>query len=41
MQTRGEIFRYLCDIHEFQRLHKALLRNEFGFRHTAAGEDAI
>jgi hypothetical protein len=42
MQTRGERFRDLCDINEFQRLHnlKALL-NEFGFRRTAAADDAI
>jgi hypothetical protein len=40
MQIRGERFRALCDINEFQRLHKALL-NEFGFCRTAAGDDAI
>jgi hypothetical protein len=40
MQTRGEIFRDICDITEFQRLHKALL-DEFGFRCAAAAADAI
>jgi hypothetical protein len=40
MQTRGERFRDLYDMNEFQRLHKALL-DEFGFRRTTAASDAI
>lgn len=31
MQSRGDRFRELCDVNEFQRLHKALL-DEFGFK---------
>jgi hypothetical protein len=35
MQSRGERFQELCDLYEFQRLHKALL-DEFGFKDPTA-----